>query len=162
MDIYQYLRKDHQKVSQMLDKLLEQETGNHPSSAEAEMILAHIIEEVLLHSKAEDEVFYSRIKSHSEHIPTLNHAAKEHLEIQNALMAVMMSSPKTEDRKQALNDFKKALDHHVKFEEDTIFKCAKEVFSAQIAKDLVSEMEAAKKRFAPQSKQEDLAKIKSA
>ena len=73
MDIYGYLKKDHDEVKDLM-RVIE-ELGNSESEKRSELF-NKLKEEVLVHSKVEDRLFYERLSSFSETKGKVQHSRK--------------------------------------------------------------------------------------
>ena len=133
MDIYDYLKMDHQKVAHLF-KLFE----NSKIEQRKKEIVAFIEKELLVHAYAEQETFYRLLAQYPESKQVALHGEKEHLEIEEQIKRI------NEDRnngwEHAVITLKKLVDHHVKEEEGDVFSKAKKVLSQEQAMILKEQM----------------------
>lgn len=137
MDIYNYLKKDHRKISDLFAKIISSK-GAH----ERKSLFEELKNELLVHIKTEHETFYKALK-HS--LPgKIDHADEEHSEIKKALAKVDDLSSESTEWLVQLGELKNIVEHHVKEEEGEIFHSAKKILSEKKAKELAEEMETLK------------------
>ena len=122
MNIYNYLKKDHQKVSDIFDQILSTK-----SMSKREALFNEVKKELLLHFKTEEATFYSALKGHEETKEILHYAKNEHKEIEEYLEKLSTSSLDREEWIELFGEFKHSVLHHVKEEEEDIFKKAKKI-----------------------------------
>ena len=92
MTIYESLKSDHDKVEKLLQKL------NKAQSAEAdERTFQTMKTELILHSKAEENVFYTALRAHSEARDLVQHAQGEHKKVEELLEEMSDLDPQEED-----------------------------------------------------------------
>jgi hemerythrin superfamily protein len=143
MDIYKYLKKDHQKVSQLFKQIIQEEDAN-----KREVLFLEVKKELELHADPEDKTFYKALKKNSKGKKDAEHGEKEHTEIKDALKKLSKISP-TETVKWLVQfgELKQIVEHHVEDEEGKMFKDGKKIISAKRAKELAEEMEALKEKM---------------
>lgn len=130
MTIYDELKKDHQKVLGLLDKLIAAEKSD-PKARES--LVKQIRDELLPHARAEEAVLYNSIRS----VPTaqgiLGHAYREHLEAESLLRGLQVSDAVNVSWVGGAKKLKEALTHHIAEEEGEIFSAAKKLFTEEEA-----------------------------
>ncbi len=139
MDIYQYIRRDHEKVDGLMAQVLAAE-----SSAARKALFQEIKEELTIHADSEERTFYKAIDDATSKEAVeedLEHGEHEHEEIEKQLDKVSSTPVESEEWLEVFKDLKHAVDHHVKEEESDIFSRAKQYLSDGQAKDLVHEMD---------------------
>lgn len=135
MDIYDYLKMDHDHV----DKLFKQfEKSKIP--ARQVQIVTLIAQELLVHAKSEQETFYKALEPHFESRPEVLHGKKEHAEIEAQIVEVLDSKNTGSGWHKKVEKLKELVQHHVKDEESSIFKEAKKVLSENEAYELKEQM----------------------
>lgn len=140
MDIYDYLKMDHEKVSHLF-KLFE----NSKIKARKKEIVAWISKELLVHAHAEQETFYKALTMHPEGRDKALHGEEEHNEIEEQIKKINIASDSQwEEEVIAL---KKLVEHHVREEEGEIFSTAKKIFSKEDAIVLKEKMHYLKGTF---------------
>lgn len=143
MDIYTYLKKDHKKVADLMDQVLETK-----DSAKRESLFQEIKIELTLHADTEKATFYKAIQeaTRSKAVDKqMDRADEEHDEIRGYLEKLSTLSVEDEAWIEQFGEFKHAVSHHVEEEEGDIFEKAKQYFSAEEAKELATRMDALKK-----------------
>jgi hemerythrin superfamily protein len=135
MDIYDYLKADHKKVSDLF-ALYEKTTAEKIKIDIATMI----IDELFIHAETEQATFYKTLEEYAVSEDAALHGEKEHAEIE-ALMTELATVRKTsKDFDNKMKRLKKLVAHHVKEEEGEIFKKAKKVLSQEQALILKEKM----------------------
>ncbi|MCD6048074.1 MAG: Hemerythrin cation binding domain protein [Gammaproteobacteria bacterium] len=138
MNIYEYLKKDHEKVNDLLEKFFSLPKDDFE---EQESLFEEIMEEVLLHSQTEEKSFYRALEDNSETQGDIEHSFEEHVEVENLLDEIASLSAEDSIWLEKMKALQKAIQHHVKFEEEEVFAKAKKILDENQAKELVKEME---------------------
>lgn len=139
MDIYSYLKKDHRLVSNLMDEVLAS-----TKIKEREALFAQIKQELIIHAETEEATFYKAVEkaSRSKNVhEKIEHADEEHQEIRSYLEQLSTIPMATEEWIEKFGEFKHAVAHHVKEEENDIFEKAKNYLSKEKAEQLAEEME---------------------
>lgn len=142
MNIYNYLKKDHLKVSELFESILSTK-----SIAKREKLFEEVKNELLLHSKAEDSTFYAALKEHEETQDIIQHAEEEHQEVEDYLKKLSRLSIESEKWMEQFGELKHSVTHHVKEEEEEIFEKAKKVLNKDQEKQLALDMDEIKARI---------------
>ena len=144
MDIYKYLKKDHDKVADLMEQVISTK-----DLAERQSLFETIKLELSLHADTEEQTFYkaiddaTRSKAVEEKV---EHANEEHDEIREYL-AKLTSTPLTDELWiETFGEFKHSVAHHVEEEEGEIFEKAKKYLSHEDAVQLAKDMDALKKQ----------------
>ena len=125
MDIYDYLKMDHSKVSALFKQF-----NKAPNKRKGE-IANLIADELLAHAKSEEETFYKAIEQHAESKDEVLHGWKEHQEIENLIKTIDNHEVNVQSLTNKIEKLEKLVDHHVKEEERKIFRKAKKVLSSE-------------------------------
>lgn len=144
MDIYNYLKKDHQLVAGLMEQVVESQSAD-----ERQGLFQQIKTELTLHADTEEQTFYAAIeKATKAKLPEheLEHAHKEHDEIREYLEKLSSASAEYPTWIEVFGEFKHSVAHHVEEEEGDIFETAKKYLSDDEAKALAKEMDALKKQ----------------
>jgi hemerythrin superfamily protein len=144
MDIYNYLKKDHQKVADLMEQVIASK-----DPAERQSLFETIKLELTLHADTEEQTFYKAIEdaTRSKQVEEkIEHANHEHDEIREYLEKLSTTPVTDELWLETFGEFKHSVTHHVEEEEGEIFEKAKKYLSSQEAKDLAKEMDALKKQ----------------
>lgn len=144
MDIYNYLKKDHQKVADLMEQVLANQ-----NPATRENLFLEIKKELTLHADTEEVTFYKAIeeatKNQNVH-EKIEHADEEHDEIREYLEKLSGLQVESEEWIETFGEFKHSVTHHVEEEEGDIFEKAKKYLSQAQAKELAVEMDALKQK----------------
>lgn len=139
MDIYNYLKNDHQTVSKLFENILATK-----SLDKRKKLFEELKADLILHSETEHDTFYKAIRTHKETKEIIEHADEEHKNITDFLEKLQRLSIEGEKWMEKFGELKYAVEHHVKEEEEDIFKKAKKVLSAEEAKQLAKQMQTLK------------------
>ena len=140
MDIYDYLKMDHQKVDHLF-KLFEEAK----SSIRKKEIVTLLEKELLVHAHSEQETFYAYLKQYDTSQEDAIHGEKEHKEIEKQIELINKASP--EEWQHQVHTLKEMVQHHVREEEGEIFRRAKKVISKEKALILKERMHYLKGTF---------------
>jgi hemerythrin superfamily protein len=124
-DALALLKADHEAVSELVDKY---EKGKERMEDEKKFELAHkICEELTIHARIEEEIFYPALREASEEAEgALNEAAVEHASIKNLVEQIQDDSPESEEFDAKITVIGEYVKHHVKEEQGEIFPMARE------------------------------------
>jgi hemerythrin superfamily protein len=142
MNIFEYIQKDHRKVSELFEQLLAAHAGHRKKS-----LFEEIKEELLVHAKSEHDTFYKALEKSAELKEKLTHADKEHKEIEEYLMQLTDISIDTQKWLEKLGELHHAVKHHVDEEESNIFPKAKKILSEEEAKAIAVQMDELKEKM---------------
>ena len=135
MKIYNYLKKDHQLVNNLFDRLIAAKTD-----ATRIRLQDKLINEILIHAMTEQNTFYKKLKKYDESEECANHGIKEHKDIKSHIDTLIKKDFGTKEWLKAVRELKKTVKHHVREEEGKMFKLAREVLTDQQAEDLTKQM----------------------
>ena len=143
MDIYDYLKRDHRKVSQLIKAVIKAE-----NAGERKKLFLQIKKELELHADPEDKTFYQELKKNKTGKEDAEHAEKEHDIIKKLLTKISKtSSEEVATWLVYFGELKYVVEHHVKEEENEIFVDAKKIISAKRSRELAQEMEELKNKM---------------
>jgi hemerythrin superfamily protein len=142
MNIYQYLKKDHLKVSILFTKALAT-TRNSSRQKYQEKI----VNELLMHAISEQNTFYRTLKQYTKSKTVAMHGIKEHRDIKKGIKILLRQSVETPKWRDALLELKETVDHHVSEEEGRMFQRAQQVLNKNESIELVKDMRAYKKKI---------------
>ncbi len=141
MNAFELLKKDHKKVSDLFAKL--DETTERGVKTREELF-AQLKQELDVHARIEEQIFYPAIKEAKETHEITLEAIEEH-NVVKQLLAELEQLPVSEETWTAkLTVLKENVEHHVEEEEDEMFPKAKKVLSEEQVEALGTRMEAAK------------------
>jgi hemerythrin superfamily protein len=126
MQIYDVLKKDHEKVRMLLNELvmLGENDGNRRES-----LVQEIRDELVPHARAEESVFYNSLRSLDAAKDIIMHSYTEHLEAEGLLRTLQGADKIDAGWKETARKLKEAIEHHIQEEEGKIFNVAKQLFT---------------------------------
>ena len=131
MDALKLLKEDHKKVKALFEEV---EGLGDRASTQRKNLFAQIDEELTLHSKIEETLFYPEFKKraeNSEERDEVLEAYEEHGVVKVMIGELEDLDPKDETYKPKLTVLKELVMHHVKEEEGELFKMAREIFEPE-------------------------------
>ncbi len=142
MNAFELMKQDHKKVSGIFEKL---EPTTERGVKTREELFAQLNQELSIHARVEEEIFYPAIKEAKETRDITLEAYEEH-NVVKQLLAELDEMPKDDETWGAkLKVLKENVEHHVEEEEGEMFPSAREVLSPEQIEELGTRMEAAKK-----------------
>jgi hemerythrin superfamily protein len=139
------LKADHDKVRALLTKLSE----TTPSAAKTRpKLLEEIENEVLVHTKLEEEIFYPAFKKAGgkEHDRMFYEAMEEHRAVEKLVLPDLKKTPADSEKFSGrVKVLKELIEHHAEEEEDELFKEAEQSMSKEQLDQLGREMEERRK-----------------
>ncbi|MBA3768299.1 MAG: hemerythrin domain-containing protein [Acidobacteria bacterium] len=142
MNAFELMKQDHKKVSGIFEKL---EPTTERGVKTREELFAQLNQELSIHARVEEEIFYPAIKEAKETRDITLEAYEEHIVVKQ-LLAELDEMPKDDETWGAkLKVLKENVEHHVEEEEGEMFPKAREVLSPEQIEELGTRMEAAKK-----------------
>lgn len=148
MAIYEALKKDHRKVTELLNELVMLDEGGETHSD----LIDQIRDELIPHARAEEAVLYNSLRSLDEAKDIVMHSYQEHLEAETLLRTLQAKNKIDLDWKETAKSLRAALAHHIEEEEGRIFNVAKQLFTTEEADMMEEAFEALK----PEIKQEGM------
>jgi hemerythrin superfamily protein len=128
MTIFDVLKKDHDEIKDILDKIEKDIRGN---SGQCQALFAKLKPMVLAHSRAEEEVFYSVLEEHDQTEELAEHAEDEHAEAEEMLEQMDEEEAGEASWRMVFDQLAAALRHHIQQEEGEMFRKAREVLGEQ-------------------------------
>ncbi|MDT4954358.1 MAG: hypothetical protein QOJ02_2496 [Acidobacteriota bacterium] len=142
MDAFELLKKDHEKVSGIFEKL---EPTTERGVRTREELFTQLKQELDIHSQIEEQILYPVLKEAEETHDITLEAYEEH-NVVKTLLAELDVLPKDDETWEAkLTVLKENVEHHVEEEEGEMFKKARKVLSTEQIEALGARLEAAKK-----------------
>ena len=141
-DILKTLQNEHDEIRDLFKEL--NATTDRAVKTRAEL-LAKIDEGLLPHAKWEEQVFYPAFKERADRDGLQTHAealAEHHAVEQTIIPEVHAADPGTPEFAGRTKVFGELIDHHAKEEEKTMFKMARQLFTAEERAQLDEEYEA--------------------
>ena len=144
-DILKTLKQEHDMLRDLFEEM--KSTTDRASKTRTDL-LKKIDENLLPHAKWEEQVFYPAFaeRANRDGLQTHAEALEEHRAVEETVMPDVhgadVTTPEFAGRSKV---FGEQLDHHAKEEEKTMFKMARELFSAEERADLDVQYETWKK-----------------
>ena len=149
MNAFQLLKEDHQKVSGIFQQL-------EPTTERAEKtrteLFAKLKEELDIHARIEESVFYPAIKQAAETREIVLEGFEEHHVIKMLLNELGAMPVDTEEWAAKLKVLQENVEHHVEEEEGEMFQKARQVLEEEQINELGARMEELKSQLKQQSK----------
>lgn len=130
-DILKTLQAEHDKVRSLFEDI--KDTTDRAKKTRTEL-LEEIESSLLPHAKWEEEVFYPAFRERADRdgLQTHAEAVEEHRAVENTVIpdvhAADVDTPEFAGRVKVMGEL---IEHHAKEEEKTMFKMAREMFSAE-------------------------------
>ena len=149
MNAFQLLKEDHQKVSGIFQQL-------EPTTERAEKtrteLFAKLKEELDIHARVEEAVFYPAIKQAAETREIVLEGFEEHHVVKMLLKELEALPVDTEQWTAKLKVLKENVEHHVEEEEQEMFQKTRQVLSEDEINELGAQMEQMKQQLKEQAK----------
>ena len=142
MDAFELLKKDHEKVSGIFEKL---DTTTERGVKTREELFTQLKNELDVHAQIEEQIFYPALEEADETHEITLEAFEEHAIVKQLLAELEELSKDDETWGAKLKVLKENVEHHVEEEEGEMFTGARKVLSSEQIEALGARMEAAKK-----------------
>ena len=117
----QMIRRDHKKVEGLFEKF------DQAKKAEAKKkICEQVIEELEVHSKLEEEIFYPAVRTHLGAEDMLDEAKQEHQQAKKIIAELKTADAEGESFDDKFSELVDAIKHHVEEEEGEMLPKAEE------------------------------------
>ena len=137
MNALTLLKDDHDKVKKMLAD--GEETTERAEVGRTELF-AKLKEEMLIHERIEEEIFYPALKSHPKAKDIVLEGYEEH-HVVDEIMGELEATPVTDEQWGAkFKVMKENIEHHIEEEEGEMFEQARSVFDETELADLGARM----------------------
>jgi hemerythrin-like domain-containing protein len=137
MDAIRLLKDDHGRVKKMLAD--GEETTERAEKTRSE-VFAKIKEEMLVHERIEEEIFYPALKEHPKAKEIVLEGFEEH-HVVDEIMGELEATDVTDEQWGAkFKVMKENIEHHIEEEEGEMFKAARQVFSTDELEELGARM----------------------
>ncbi|MDO3380757.1 hemerythrin domain-containing protein [Gilvimarinus algae] len=143
MSIYAYLKKDHEKIKALMDKI--KVLGPEESSERSELF-NQLKATIITHSKAEEKAFYDPLKNHPETREQVKHGEEEHQQSDQLLSELTDPSLTGSAWFQKFLTLKESLEHHIEEEEKDVFFDARRALDGEQAEFMEAAMRTEKQR----------------
>lgn len=140
MDIYEYLKMDHQKVAKLFELFKSAKTDSNRLE-----IIKLVCKELIVHTNAEAETFYKALEEANQR--DVIHSEQEHLEIKSCIIQIKKNMQHFATVVELIMKLKMLVELHVCEEETKIFKIARKTFTKEEATILKEKMHCLKGKF---------------
>ncbi|HKR00894.1 MAG TPA: hemerythrin domain-containing protein [Pyrinomonadaceae bacterium] len=141
MDAFELLKKDHEKVSGIFEKL---DSTTERGVKTREELFTQLKQELDIHARIEETILYPILKEAKETEEITLEAFEEHNVVKQLLAELDTMSKEDETWGAKLTVLKENVEHHVEEEEGEMFKKARKVLSKEQIEELGAQLEAAK------------------
>lgn len=142
-EFFQMLKKDHEEVKGILKQLKE---TKEKDSSKREDLFQKLREELVPHMKAEESAFYPPLLEKKEVREDAMEGIEEH-HVSELVLKELEKMPKGEDTWGAkMSVFKELVEHHIKEEENTLFKSAEKALDPDEIKKIMKQFEQDKQK----------------
>jgi hemerythrin superfamily protein len=142
MNVYELLHKDHMAVKDLFSKL---EKTDEKQADKREKLFATLNRELTIHALAEEKLFYRKSQKEGATRGITLEALEEHKVMKHLLKELEANQKGTEQWAAKLSVLMENTEHHVKEEEENLFKKCRKVFSDAEAEEIGAEIQAMKK-----------------
>ena len=140
MNAIKLLSQDHRKVEQLFVQL----EGSSSARKRAELV-DELVEEVLTHAHAEEQVLYPLARERLEGAEDLvNTSLEEHEEVEQRLLALLDMDPDSEAFLEQVAVVREMIEAHVEEEEGRLFPLLEDTLEEEDLENLAEELEQAK------------------
>ena len=140
VSIFDVIKDDHRKVEQLFEDIREASDPDDRFS-----LFESLREELTIHTRAEEEVLYKRLRSRMQ--DQMKEAYQEHEDALALCAKLQDLEPNDRDFLRTLDLLEQAIQHHVKEEEDEILPQAKSIVGADADNRLAAEFHREKGRI---------------
>lgn len=141
-EFFQMLKKDHEEVKGILGQLTETKAAK-----KREDLFQKLREELVPHMKAEEITFYPRLLEKKEAREDALLGVEEH-QLSDTVLNQLEKTPKDVDQWGAkMSVFKELVEHHIKEEENQVFKSAQKALSNDELQDIMKQFEQKKQKL---------------
>ena len=142
MDAIALLKDDHDRIKKLL---AEGEETTERAEKTRTQLFDTIKEEMLIHERIEEEIFYPALKQHPKAKEIVLEGFEEH-HVVDEVMGELEATGVTDERWAAkFTVMKENIEHHIEEEEGDMFKTARQVFSNEELEQLGAKMAELKK-----------------
>jgi len=143
MNAIELLKADHEKVSEIFEKLEDTTESDEKTRTE---LFTKLKQELDLHAHIEETIFYPVLKKAEETRDITMEGIQEHHVVKVLLGELNSMKAGSEVWTAKLKVLQENVEHHVEEEEDDMFKSARQVLSKERLEELGAQMEQEKKQ----------------
>lgn len=138
MNILDLLKKDHEAVKNLFNKLFHEEKKGHRKTDKIEILTQKIVSELIIHTALEEEIFYPEIRKHKEAKSLISLAYEEH-HLVNKLIEEIQAIHSFDERWFAkMKILHTHVTHHIDVEEKELFPQVKNILANKELEDMVT------------------------
>lgn len=126
MNVYEVLKRDHQEARILFQKI----EGLGPSNTRQQMF-EKLKDLLTRHSKAEEKLFYPKLRDQTQTHDLVEDAFQEHHHIDELLANMETLAPDSDQWLAALHTLSECVEHHVQEEESQMFPKAQPLLGAE-------------------------------
>ena len=108
----QLIRRDHKKVEGLFDKFEETKKADAKKR-----IVDQVIQELEVHAKIEEEIFYPAVRKHLGEEDMLEEAKQEHQQVKEIMRELKKLDAEDEQLEEKFSELVEGVKHHVEEEE---------------------------------------------
>lgn len=128
------LKKDHKKIKSLMQDL---ETAIEEGNSDRKEIYTVLKQELLAHSKAEEQAYYSKLYSDEKTKDIAKEGKQEHHVVELLFNEMDKLNINNDDWKAKFEVLKENVEHHIKEEENELFTQAEKVIRTETANEEV-------------------------
>ncbi|QOD60296.1 hemerythrin domain-containing protein [Polaribacter haliotis] len=132
MNIYEEIRKDHDKQRELLDKLVK----TSGDTKERDQLFKELKDELAVHSDAEERHFYKPLISNDMMQDKARHGIAEHHEIDELIEQLEETDYDSSAWLKIAKELQHKVEHHLEDEEKSYFQLSGKVFTEKEKQDL--------------------------
>ena len=143
-ELFNELRKDHEEVNGILEQL---KATSKNAQKKREELFQKLKMELIPHMEAEEHILYPALKESKEALEHVLESLEEHHVSEMVLKELDKTSVSEENWGAKLSVFKDLVEHHVKEEEDKIFKDAEKYIDKERMQKVFDAFQKEKEKF---------------
>jgi len=138
MDIYALLKRDHDKVKELLSSIEKKKDHS---------LLKQLKNELLVHNEAEEEVVYEPLTAKAGKLKIMVKSGYTEHDLVSKMLHKIEKIEDEEEWERLFTVIKKSIESHIDKEENELFAVARKHFSDKTAEELASDMQELKKKY---------------
>jgi len=141
MDLYQIIKRDHQKAKRLFERLGE---AIGEGGKARDRLFTELKRELEIHAELEETYFYPALRGQDEAESLIEEALDEHADFKEALTALDQADRDDPSWAEQVSDLEQDVEHHVEEEENEIFPLAKRLLDERKTEEIARAFEQAK------------------
>jgi iron-sulfur cluster repair protein YtfE (RIC family) len=142
MNPFELLKKDHEKVAGLFEKL---DATTERAIKTRDELFTKLKNELDLHARIEESLLYPALQQFEESSDLTMEAIEEHRVVKRLLAELEAEAKDTEEWTAKLTVLKENVEHHIEEEEKELFKVARQVLGKEELSELGKNIQTAKK-----------------